>query len=145
MSLKPFIVRRRIAFRDCDPAGIVYTPRFFDPMATGAMDLFFMELIGGQGRRDPGLEELGTPAKAVEFVFHKGSPLGALIDITIFCKEVRQRTFVMGLEGGSAAGEPLFTGSLTVICVDRASFTSIPVPDLLRARLSEHLAEGTDA
>ena len=142
ISVQPFVVRRRIAFRDCDPAGIVYTPRFFDPIATGAADLFFMEICGAQGARDAGLETLGTPAKAINFVFHKATPLNALIDIRVCCDEIRSRTFTLGLEATNAEGGSLFSGRMTIICVDKETFTSIPVPRILRERLTMYPPEG---
>jgi len=142
VSVKPFVVRRRIAFRDCDPAGIVYTPRFLDPMATGAMDLFMMELTGPMEQRDPEMGDLGTPAKAVELLFHRGSPLGAMVDITVDCTEIGNRTFTLGLEGANAHGEALFSGKLTLICIDRGSFTSIPLPEPLREKLAAYFREG---
>jgi len=141
ISVKPFVVRRRIAFRDCDPAGIVYTPRFFDPMATGAMDLFMMELIGPMGQRMEEFTQLATPAKAVELVFHKPSPLGALIDITVNCADIGRSTFGMGLVATDAEGDQLFSGRLTIICVDRDTFKAIPVPELLKEKLLPYLSE----
>ena len=136
ISVRPFVVRRRIAFRDCDPAGIVYTPRFFDPIATSAMDLFMMEVCGAMGARDKGLENLGTPAKAVEFVFHKATPLGALIDIDVKCGEIKTRTFTLTVNAVNKERESLFDGRLTIICVDKRTFTAISVPDTLREKLN---------
>ncbi|MEO0804112.1 MAG: hypothetical protein AAFY57_17845 [Cyanobacteria bacterium J06642_2] len=142
VSVNPFIVRRRIAFRDCDPAGIVYTPRFFDPIATGALDLFFLEAFGFERAMDEGLEHVGTPAKAVEFVFHKPSPLHALIDIEIHCEKIGTKTFVVAMEARNAESEALFSARLTIICVNRDGFTSIPVPELMKQKLGRYMREG---
>lgn len=138
LSMSPFVVRRRIAFRDCDPAGIVYTPRFFDPIATGAVDLFMSHLIGGHGQRDPEVTHLGTPAKAVEFVFHKMAPLGGLVDVTVRPGEIRTRSFSLEFDASDTENTSLFTGSLTLICIDKATFKSIEIPELLRTKLIQH-------
>ena len=143
ISVDPFVVRRRVAFRDCDPAGIVYTPRFLDPFATGAADLFMMHVIGPMGSRLPGLETLATPAKAVELVFHGPSPQGALIDIQVACTGFGKTTFELSLEGQSEAGAPLFSIRMTLICVTHDSFKAIGVPDGLREALSAYVSEGT--
>ena len=139
LSVHPFKVRRRIAFRDCDPAGIVYTPRFFDPIMTSAADLFLIELIGPHWDRDPGFETLGTPAKAIEIVFHRPVGLGAMIDLFVTCKTVSNRTMTLSIESQDLSGELLFCASLTLICIDNRSFTAIAVPGELRERLEPHM------
>ena len=139
ISVRPFIVRRRIAFRDCDPAGIVYTPRFLDPIATGATDLFLSQLIGPMENRDEGLSNFGTPAKATEFVFHKGVKLGAEIDVEVFCKNIGNTSFALGLVAHDAEGTPLFDGSLTLIAIQADSFTAVDVPEVLRNKLESYM------
>ena len=141
ISVRPFIVRRRIAFRDCDPAGLVYTPRFFDPIATSALELFMMEACGPPDARDDFAEGLGFPAKAFNLVFHKGTRLGDMIDIRVACARVKKTTFAFSVEGRDAGGDLLFDGELTSICVRRDSFAATPVPPELRARLNEYLDE----
>ena len=89
ISLQPFVVRRRIAFRDCDPAGIVYTPRFLDPIATSALDLFMGELVGGLGDSDEPSKGLATPAKALNMVFHNPVRHRDLIDMEVYCSANR--------------------------------------------------------
>ncbi|MEM8985540.1 MAG: hypothetical protein AAGC95_02360 [Pseudomonadota bacterium] len=134
VSLHPFVVRRRIAFRDCDPAGIVYTPRFFDPIATSAVDLFMMEQIGPPGERDEGFDGLGFPAKAVSFVFHKGVRLGATVDIAVAPANIGETSVTLDLKCHDAAGVLLFEASLTLVCIDSKTFIATPTPDALRSK-----------
>lgn len=135
VSLAPFVVRRRIAFRDCDPAGIVYTPRFLDPIATGAAELFMAELIGVYGERDAAVAHIDTPAKAVSLVFHRPSKLGELLKLQVFCSRIGTTTFEVTVRGCGADESPRFDCLLTTICVLRESFEAVPVPEYLRERL----------
>lgn len=144
-SFDPFVVRRRIAFRDCDPAGIVYTPRFFEPIATSAVDLFMSHLIGPHGDRDPEVAHLGTPAKAVQFEFNKTVPLGSLIDIEVSCDEIRNRTFSLKMVGRSDDASLLFSGLLTIICIDRTKFESISIPAHLKSKLTPFMQKATNS
>ena len=140
VSLQPFTVRRRIAFRDCDPAGIVYTPRFLDPISTGALDLFMAELVGPYGHRDTEVHGLDMPAKAVNLVFHDRVHYGELIDLRIACTRIGNTTFDARVSGRSLSDEPLFDSTITVICVAHQPYRAIPVPDYLRGKLADHQA-----
>lgn len=138
VSLQPFIVQRRIAFRDCDPAGIVYTPRFLDPIATSAVDLFMGELIGLYGQRDEEVAGLDLPAKAVNLVFHSPARYGDLVNLKVFCSGVGNTTFELGIAGAAQDGTALFDATLTLICVAPSEYRSIPVPEYVQQRLKRH-------
>ena len=135
VSLQPFVVRRRIAFGDCDPAGIVYTPRFLDPISTGAVDLFMQELIGTFGTRDKPVGGIDTPAKAVNLVFHSPSRHRDLIDLEIYCSGIGNSTFDLTVEARAQDDKKLFDCTMTFICVDPSTYSSVPVPELLIEKL----------
>jgi acyl-CoA thioesterase FadM len=138
ISLQPFIVRRRIAFRDCDPAGIVYTPRFLDPIATSAADLFIAELIGPYGNRDKEIKGLDTPAKAVNMVFHSPSRHGDLLDLEVYCSRIGTTSFETAIEARSEDGKPRFDCRITVLSVEHNPFRASPLPEYLIEKLSPH-------
>jgi len=135
VSLQPFVVRRRIAFGDCDPAGIVYTPRFLDPISTGAVDLFMQELVGTFGTRDKPVGGIDTPAKAINLVFHSPSRHRDLIDLELYCSRIGNSTFDITVEARAQDGKKLFDCTMTLICVDPAAYTSVPVPEFLSEKL----------
>lgn len=138
ISLQPFIVRRRVAFRDCDPAGIVYTPRYLDPIATSAGDLFMAELIGPYGNRDKEVEGLETPAKAVTMVFHNPSRLGDLIDMRVSCSRIGKSTFEIMIEASSPENTALFDCRITLITVEQNPLRSIALPHHLVEKLQPY-------
>lgn len=139
VSLNPFVVRRRIAFRDCDPAGIVYTPRFLDPIATSAVDLFMGELIGMHGNRDAEMQGVDTPAKAVNLVFYSRVAFGDTVDLEVHCSNIGRTTFEITVSGRSLEGELHFETSLTTICVEREPvYRARPVPEYLKTKLEPY-------
>lgn len=138
ISLQPFVVRRRIAFRDCDPAGIVYTPRFLDPIATSAADLFMAELVGPYGNRDKEIEGLDLPAKAVNLVFHSPCRHGDLIDMELYCSRIGNITFETTIEARSSDDTALFDCRITTISVEHNPYRSSPLPEYLIHRLQPH-------
>jgi len=143
VSVQPFTVRRRIAFRDCDPAGIVYTPRFLDPISTSAVDLFLAELVGLYGERDQQVDGLDMPAKAVSLVFHNRVSYGDLIDMDVSCDRIGNTTFDVLVSARGAAGEALFECRITLICVEHEPYRSVPVPSYVREKLAPYVKSKT--
>ena len=139
VSVAPFIVERRIAFRDCDPAGIVYTPRFLDPISTSAGELFLAELIGLFGDRDAQISEYDFPAKAVSMVFHRPVHHGDHIMLHVSCTRIGNTTFDVSVAGRSDSGESLFDCITTLICIDRVAFAAKPLPTYLLQKLHPYL------
>jgi len=139
ISLQPFVVRRRIRFGDCDPAGIVYTPCFLDPISTSAWDLFMAEMIGGYGDRDKQVEGLDTPAKAVNMVFHSPVRYGDLVDLEVYCSGIGNTTFEVSVAGRGLDGTPRFDSTLTAICVAHGPYRSIAVPEYLKQRFQPYM------
>ena len=135
LSLNPFVVRRRIAFRDCDPAGLVYTPRFLDPIAISAIELFQAELFGLYGSRDPQLNGIDLPAKAVNMVFHNPVKMGEVIDLEVYCSRLGRSTCEFTVLGKGADDVLRFECALTTICIDPQAYKSVPLPDYLREKL----------
>ena len=138
VSIKPFIVKRRVAFRDCDPAGIVYTPRFLEPISTSSSELFIAELFGPFGQRDEPLLGLGFPAKAVNMVFHSPAKVGDILDIEMYVSKIGNTTYEVTAQA-SNEGRAVFDCRLTMICVKSKSFTAVPLPEYVIEKLSDYL------
>jgi YbgC/YbaW family acyl-CoA thioester hydrolase len=141
LSLNPFIVRRRIAFRDCDPAGIVYTPRYLDPIVTSVVELFMGEVGALFAHRAAELEGIGFPAKALDFVFHHPSKVGDLIDIEIFVSNIGNKTFQLTAIAKNLERKVLFDARLTSICILSSEFKAISLPEYLIDKLKPYMRE----
>lgn len=134
----PFVVRRKVRWGDCDPAGVVYTGRFTDYLL-GAVGLYTAHIAGGSGRLGE-VHGVGTPCKAMRFEF-----IGTLwpddeIDITCTVEAIRTRSFDIRCVARRPDGAPVFDAMFSPICVrlDRREGTAIP--DSLRAVLNRFLS-----
>ena len=141
VSIDPFVIQRRIAFRDCDPAGVVYTPRFLDPIATSAVDLFVQALIGRPTDRVAPFDKIGFPAKAVEIVFHHPTRLDELVDIKLSIKTIRKRTFTVLASAYNQTNDHLFDAALTLIAIAKGEWRSVDLPSELLQRLAPYHAD----
>jgi acyl-CoA thioesterase FadM len=116
-SLCPFTVRRVARWADCDPAGVVHTPRFGDYVLS-ATDLFRAHLIGPDWHRRNREAGFGSPAKALSLVFQGSLWPGDAFDIEVYAGEIRTRTMDLLLRARRAqTDEPIFMARLSSICV----------------------------
>ena len=134
-----FKVQYPIRFSHCDPAGIVYFPRFFDLLHDTMEDWFtnglgerFSELVMGKG--------MGTPTVSTHCDFISPARFGDVLTIELSI-----------LRLGTASVELLFQASVqdracfrcrhTICLFDRTTLKAVPIPEDLRGRMQAYLAE----
>lgn len=140
----PFIVRRRVAFGECDPAGVVYTPRFLD-FAISAMHLFLAQILGGDLAAAKVRLGFGTPCKALSAVFHSTLRPGQDFDMRVTVAKIGDTTFDLHIAGLTTERMPVFDASFTVVMVARdGAWQRIPVPEALVSVLKLHLSGRAD-
>ncbi len=127
----------RIEFNHCDPAGIVFYPRYFE-MTNSVCENFFREVVG-YSYHAMMHDGIGVPAARVETDFHAPTRLGDVLDWALVVVRL----------GGSSA-----TFRLTASCGDQARLTARLTlvwlgpsqrparwPDPVRATLAAHLED----
>jgi 4-hydroxybenzoyl-CoA thioesterase len=131
--------RRKVRFRDCDPAGIVFYPRYFE-MMNDLVETFFDEGIGWSFGAMHVEDGLGVPMGQIAARFTAPSRLGDVLDWRLSLSRLGGATadLVMVAEG---AGVRRLRATGTLVCVDIAAMTSRRWPDRIRARLTEYLEE----
>lgn len=133
LSKNPVTVRRRVLWGECDPARVVYTPRFADYLAA-AYGWFLRTVLTDSLVLDDGAR-LATPIKALSLEFHRVLRPGDLFDMTVHVTAVRTRTFDLLVSARSPDGEPRFTGKVSPIVVKSADFRSTDIPPRARKLL----------
>lgn len=131
VSRRPLIVRRRVIWGECDPAGVVYTPRFSDYLVSAFQWFARCELA------DTGLAELGigTPMKAMSLEFHRMLKPGDWFDMQVAVTAIRTRTFDLGIQATGEDGRLRFKGLVTPIMLDNQKRTGVAIPEATRAKL----------
>ncbi|MFN3347451.1 acyl-CoA thioesterase [Pseudorhodoplanes sp.] len=143
ISTRPVMVRRRVKFGECDPAGVVYTPNFSE-FALSAYQWFISTLLGepmfGAMRR----LDFDSPIKALSFEFVNMLQVEQVFDMTCLVTDIRHRTFDVEVTGRSIDDTPhsLFVARITPIMLSRLERRSIEIPKMLRAQL-EYYREQT--
>lgn len=144
ISTLPVVVRRRVRFGECDPAGVVYTPNFSE-FALSAYQWFVSSLLD-----EPifaAMKRLGfdSPMKALSLEFLNMLETEQVFDMTCLVTDIRTRTFDVEVTGRSTDELPrdLFIARITPIMLSRAERRSIEIPDVLRQQLERYREQTT--
>jgi acyl-CoA thioesterase FadM len=133
-SRSPFIVRRRVRWGECDPAGVVYTGHFTEYLISAV--LLFMENLAdedaAQYRKKLGIE---TPCKGMSLAFSAALWPGDVFDMHVRIGEIRNSSYDLNVQATRPDGSAVFEGKFSPICIPRGERRAIPIPDELRQRL----------
>lgn len=136
MTGQIFTADRRIRFADCDAAGIVFFPRYFE-MLNGVVEDWFAGPLEASFRELHVERRVSVPTAAVEARFIAPSRLE---DELVFALSVtRLGRASCGLRHRiTADGELRFEATQTIVYVG-ASLKPEPWPDALRTRIAPYL------
>lgn len=130
----------------CDPAGIVYFPRFFD-MFHEAMESWFSACLGAPYDDVIVRRKIGFPSVHTEADFRKPTAFGESIVVELRLEHLGTSSMKLGYRIVGADGEERGTGA-TVCAVmdldpDSPRFRrSMPLPDDLRTAMEAFAAQG---
>ncbi|MCE8018739.1 thioesterase [Halomonas sp. MCCC 1A11036] len=137
----PLIIRRVVRWGDCDPAGIVYTPRFLD-YTISAHEAFISLMLGGPLHSAKSGLGVRFPVRGVELDFRSPLPVDTQFDMEVRVGEIRSRTFDLHVTATRVTvehpGPVAFLARISPVTVDGASWSAVPLPDALRARIAAY-------
>ena len=136
MTGQVFTADRRVRFADCDAAGIVFFPRYFE-MLNGVVEDWFAGALAASFRELHVNRHVSVPTAAIEARFIAPSRLED--DLTFSLSVTRLGGASCGLRHRIASGEQLrFEASQTIVYVG-SSLKPEPWPDTLRDRMTPYL------
>jgi 4-hydroxybenzoyl-CoA thioesterase len=131
-----FRSRHLVRFAHCDPAGIVFYPRFFELFSSALEDWFQTGIdcpFGGEFMVE---RNLRIPGLSITAEFLRPCRLGEFLDIDLWVARLGRSSFELALAGG-VAGEARFRAAWTMCVIDFATFKSTPIPEDLRKRMQK--------
>lgn len=124
----------RIEFNHCDPAGIVFYPRYFE-MLNSTVENFFRDEMGYPFEVMMGLGE-GVPTARTEVTFHVPSRLGEVLDWQLTV--IRLGRAAADLRVAARCGDShRLSATLTLVFV--RDTRPQPWPDAVRSRLARFM------
>jgi len=132
-----FVKTQRIHFCHCDPAGIVFYPRYFE-LITAVQDDWFNEALGIDYAALHQARGIGTPTVHLDCNFTHPSFLGEDI---VFCWSVEElgRSSVTCVVTATHEGELRLRAKIVLVFVERESGRATPVPDDVRRAILRSL------
>lgn len=129
----------KIRFQHCDPAGIVFYPRYFE-MFNQIVEDWFDEAIGCSFQAMHLEMNLGVPVVHIETDFVKASRIGEILRFTLRVAELKQRSFRLSMQALSGE-EVRVRGEWTLACVGLGeSLRSVDLPEALRRSMEAYQA-----
>lgn len=130
----PVFIKRTVLFGDCDPEGIVYTPRFSYFVLEAVQEALGVWL-GGPGLRT----SWGSgffPGEAFSLEFLHPVTWDDELTMQVGVSNVGTHSFSFSVEGRLSPDVVAFTASLTQVCVSPDTREVMEVPAQLRALLA---------
>lgn len=133
-----FRVRTPIRFGDCDAAGIVFYPRYFERVNSVVED-WFAHL--GRPFRKLHLEDgLSVPTASFQVDFHAPSRMEDQLDFALNLERLGTSSATLRI-AVTCRGEPRLTVRQVIVFADTRNLKSTPWPDDLRVRMTQYLIE----
>ena len=124
----------QIEFNHCDPAGIVFYPRYFE-MVNSVIENFFADVVGRSFASMHFGADNGVPTVAIEAAFQRPSRLGEKVRFTLRVEKIGGSSVKLWVEGHGDDG-PRMQATMTLAWID--GMKAAPWPKEMRAALEAY-------
>ena len=133
----PFTATHTVRFGDCDPAGIVFYPRYYE-MLNATIEEWFATRLAWSFGEIHGPMEMGVPTVAHETRFLKPSRLADRLDFTLTPVRLGRSSVTLAVEA-TCAHEPRVHFTTTLVWYAKDDGRPRPWPDELRAGIDREM------
>lgn len=128
-----FVHDQLIRFSHCDPAAIVYFPRFFD-LAHATMEDWFATAVGHPLPELISQRRVGTPTVSIQCDFSKPLRMGDTLRFELRVSRLGNASADLDYRGLKDATEHLRI-TQTVVFMDLDAARAVPIPDDVRSAI----------
>ncbi|WP_169566324.1 acyl-CoA thioesterase [Sneathiella limimaris] len=134
-----FSLTRKVQFQHCDPAGIVFYPRYFE-MVNSTVETWFEEDLNASYADIHMNRDLAVPTVHIETDFKAPSRLGDLLILEL--EVIKLGGSSLKLQVTCRCDDEIrFTSELTVVCVSISDISPKRWPDDIRAAIEKRVKE----
>ncbi len=126
----PFTFAQKVLFKHCDPAGIVFYPRYFE-MMNDCVEAFFDDCLGISFAEM--LKTGGTPTAEITCKFDAPSRHGDVLELVLTPNRLGRSSFGLTITGTCGA-QTRFMSRSTLVYVNREGRAQ-PWPAAVKSRL----------
>lgn len=129
-----FTTQRKVRFQHCDPAGIVFYPRYFE-LINSVVEDWFEEVLHHDFNQLHVENGTGVPTVSIETQFHAPSRLGERLMFELSVQAVGRSS--LNLQVIAYCGEQKrLTSCLTLVFMELSSGKSMPWNDAIRQHIT---------
>ena len=135
---RPYRTQVLVRFADCDPAGIVFYPRFLvmfnnlvEDWCRDGLGFSFDEIVVQRG--------WGLPTVHLEVNFIAPSRLGEVLTASLYVRNIGTSSIGADIALSGPDDVDRVRGKVVLVLTDRRNHKSFPIPDDLRAKISQFL------
>lgn len=129
-----FSLTQKVLFKHCDPAGIVFFPRYFE-MLNDIVEEYFDSVLNYSFNDI--VPDNGVPTAQMTATFSVPSRLGDILTITLNVTDIGRSSLKLSFET-HCDDELRFSANSVIVFVD-SNGKSTPWPDSLRQALQTHI------
>ena len=137
--MKVFSFSQDIGFRHCDPAGIVFYPRYFE-MMNDAVELFFRDGVDWPFSRMHAVDPCGIPAVSAHLDFKSPGRLGDQLDWALRVSRLGRSSATM-MHQAMIGDSEILSGTTTIVHTDLDKMGSLAWTDDVRGVLAAYVNE----
>jgi 4-hydroxybenzoyl-CoA thioesterase len=125
-----FTTQRKVRFQHCDPAGIVFYPRYFE-MINSVVEDWFEEIVQRDFNQLHVESGTGVPTAAIDTQFHAPSRLGERLTFELAVQTVGRSSLTLQITAYCGEQKRL-TSNSTLVYVDLNSGKPMPWTEAMR-------------
>lgn len=131
-----FQTTRQIHFEHCDPAGLIFYPRYFQ-LAHQAVEEWFHDGLGISHANLVVNERIGIPTVHLDAGFHAASRLEEILTFTIQVQKIGKSSVTLKIEAHCQAElRCRITQVIVFTQLDAEPISSISIPEAIRTQLA---------
>ncbi len=132
-----FNVTRRVKWGDCDPAGIIYTPRVLD-YAMETLEAWNREILGVPWLKLNREMSMGWPTVRAELDFLAAPAPDEDVVTELWVEQVGRSSVTFLITGDDGNGRVFFRVKVTSCLISRPAFKPTPIPEALLERIHDY-------
>lgn len=129
-----------VRFADCDPAGIVFYPRYLE-MFNDLVESWFREELGFSFREIVIQRGWGSPTVHLEVDFLAPSTFEEVLSAALIVRSLGTSSIGLDILLHGSDGVVRVKGKVVLVLVDRKVMRAIPIPEDLRERIASFLGQ----
>lgn len=132
-----FTLQQKVRFQHCDPAGIVFYPRYFE-MINATVEEWFAQRLGLPFETLHGLLGAAVPTVSMTVDFHAPSRLGDVVEFRLRPTRIGRSSVGLSIEA-HCGGEKRLSMESTLVFTGEGASKPDSWPEDLRARIAREL------